>query len=150
MGRVDNQVKVRGYRIELGEIEAVLGQHPDVRENVVLAREDTPGEKRLVAYVVPTNDQRPTTADQPAARSEEGGARSDPSRFPLPASLLASRSSWSSLIGELRSFVQAKLPDYMVPAAFVVLEALPLTLNSKVDRQALPAPDSSQPTQEDP
>jgi amino acid adenylation domain-containing protein/non-ribosomal peptide synthase protein (TIGR01720 family) len=108
LGRIDHQVKIRGFRIELGEIEALLGQHPGVRETVVLPREDRPDDKRLVAYVVPKHEQAPTTS-------------------------------------ELRNYLQKQLPDHMVPSAFVLLEALPLTLNGKVDRQALPAPDKVRP-----
>jgi acyl carrier protein len=91
----------------LGEIENVLAQVPGVRETVALAREDTPGEKRLVAYMVPDRE------------------------LFLPTSAI-------------RTFLKEKLPEYMVPSAFVVLEGLPLTPNGKVDRQALPLPDQSE------
>ncbi|MFN6449694.1 MAG: amino acid adenylation domain-containing protein, partial [Nostoc sp. DedSLP05] len=105
LGRIDNQIKIRGFRIELGEIEAILSEYTGVRENVVVAREDIPGEKRLVAYFVSQLEQTPTT-------------------------------------NELRIFLKEKLPQYMVPSAFVRLELLPLTPNGKVDRKALPVPDS--------
>jgi len=114
LGRVDHQVKVRGYRIELEEIEAVLARQPGVREAAVVAREDAPGEKRLVAYVIP----RPGMG--PADTADTAGA------MPTP--------------GELRRLLAAALPDYMVPAAIVPLEALPLTPNGKLDRNALPPP----------
>jgi amino acid adenylation domain-containing protein len=104
MGRMDGQVKLRGFRIELGEIESAVALHPSVKQAVVLLREDAPGDKRLIAYLVPN----------------PGG---------IPAA------------GELRSFLLAKLPDYMVPSGFVTLPSLPLTPNGKIDRQALPAPD---------
>ncbi|WP_445299506.1 amino acid adenylation domain-containing protein [Microcoleus sp. B3-A4] len=110
LGRLDHQVKIRGFRIEQGEVESTLLQHPTVRETTVIAREDIPGDKRLVAYVVPNPEQTPT-------------------------------------IDELRRFLKQKLPDYMVPSAFVLLDALPLTPNGKVDRRALPAPDQSRPDQ---
>ncbi|HEX6288974.1 MAG TPA: amino acid adenylation domain-containing protein, partial [Herpetosiphonaceae bacterium] len=114
LGRIDQQVKLRGFRVELGEIEAVLLRHPDVREAVVLAREDTAGEKRLVAYVI---EQRTTEQTE----NQEPG----------------------TLHAQLRAFLADCLPDYMIPAAFVTLSAFPLTPNGKVDRKALPAPDRS-------
>jgi amino acid adenylation domain-containing protein/non-ribosomal peptide synthase protein (TIGR01720 family) len=123
VGRRDEQVKLRGYRIELGEVETVLGSHPAVNGVAVLAREDAPGDRRLVAYVVMTKDERRTTND----------AESDPSCVLRPA----------SFVSELRTFLSEKLPDYMLPAAFVLLDALPLTANGKLDRKALPAPNDT-------
>jgi len=108
LGRLDNQVKMRGFRIELEEIELALLPHPAVREVVLLAREDVPGDRRLVAYVVPQPQQRPSTSD-------------------------------------LRGFLQDRLPIYMLPSVFILLEALPLLPNGKLDRRSLPAPDHLQP-----
>jgi len=108
LGRADDQVKVRGFRIELGEVNAALAQHPSVRESIVLARKDVPGEKRLVAYSVCDEEARPTS-------------------------------------GDLREFLKDKLPEHMIPSAFVFLEALPLTPNGKVDRKLLPAPNWAAP-----
>jgi amino acid adenylation domain-containing protein/non-ribosomal peptide synthase protein (TIGR01720 family) len=107
LGRADFQVKIRGFRIELGEIEAALLRHGSVREVVVVAREDRPGDKRLVAYLVCTEGPAPS-------------------------------------VGEHRAFLKETLPDYMLPAAFVVLLALPLTASGKIDRRALPALDEGE------
>jgi acyl carrier protein len=106
LGRIDNQVKIRGFRIELGEIEALLASHPQIWETVVIVRDDTTGDKRLVAYIVPQSEKTIT-------------------------------------INEIRQFLKAKLPSYMVPNAFVILDALPLTANGKIDRRALPPSESS-------
>lgn len=105
LGRLDHQVKLRGYRIELGEIEAALSQSPAIQDAVVIAREDSPGEKQLVAYCI------------------------------------AGEAAQALTEAELRRFLKKKLPDYMLPAAFVWLERFPLSPNGKVDRQALPAPE---------
>ncbi|HEY0735674.1 MAG TPA: amino acid adenylation domain-containing protein, partial [Herpetosiphonaceae bacterium] len=119
LGRIDHQVKLRGFRIETAEIEAVLAQHPQVDECVVVAREDAAGDQRLVAYVV--KNLEPRTKNQ---NLESGG-----SRFLVLGS------------ADLRQHVGARLPDYMVPSAFVTLPALPKTPSGKIDRKALPAPE---------
>ncbi len=106
LGRIDDQIKIRGYRIEPNEIIRALDLHPYVRHSFVIAREDTPGDKRLVAYVVL---ERGATATHSA----------------------------------LRDFLRGGLPEYMLPAAFVRLEAFPMTSHGKIDRAALPPPDST-------
>ncbi|MDD9937291.1 MAG: amino acid adenylation domain-containing protein [Myxococcales bacterium] len=103
LGRADQQVKIRGFRLELGEVESVLTALPGVHRGVVIVREDTPGDKRLAAYVVGKG------ADKPNADA-------------------------------LRQAMRDKLPQYMVPSAIMALDALPLTVNGKVDRRALPMP----------
>ncbi|HTL18288.1 MAG TPA: amino acid adenylation domain-containing protein, partial [Patescibacteria group bacterium] len=107
LGRMDHQVKIRGFRVELGEIESALNGHPAVRESVVVARDGSAGDKRLLAYVVPV--------------------KATPN------------------ITDLRHHLLQKLPDYMVPASFLFLQALPLTTNGKVDRRALPSPGHERP-----
>ena len=134
IGRIDHQVKIRGFRIELGEIEAVLATHPLVRETVVLVREDLPGDKRLVAYVVAGQ----STADIPDPAAQDTHAMS------LVTQDAAFTPDQSSMVLALRHFLKEKLPEYMVPAAFVLLEALPLTPNGKINRKALPAPTPGQ------
>jgi acyl carrier protein len=101
LGRKDHQVKIRGFRVELGEVEATLQEYPSVLASVVMAREDAPGDVRLVAYVVGE---------------------------PLPTS------------AQLRSHLKERLPEYMIPSTFIMLESLPLNANGKIDRRALPAP----------
>lgn len=106
LGRLDFQVKIRGFRIELGEIETQLASHADIKHAVVTAREDIPGDKRLVAYLIAQPGTTPTAA-------------------------------------ALREHLRGKLPEYMVPSAFVTLDSFPLTPNGKIDRKALPKPDTA-------
>lgn len=108
LGRIDHQVKIRGFRVELGEIETFLGQHPNVRENVVVVQQEQADNVQLVAYVVAKTEVVPS-------------------------------------VSELRSFLKGKLPDHMIPSAFVVLKNLPLAPSGKVDRKALPKPDNLRP-----
>ncbi|WP_322755005.1 amino acid adenylation domain-containing protein, partial [Frankia sp. Cas3] len=112
IGRTDDQVKIRGLRVEPGEIAAVVATHPRVRQTVVTVREDAPGDKRLTAYVVPTDGVVPTAC-------EPGGG---------------------ALTESIRAHVGTRLPGYLVPAAVVFLDGLPVTANGKLDRAALPAP----------
>ena len=107
IGRKDFLVKFRGYRIELGEIESVLNQHEGVKQAVVVVREDVADDRRLVAYIVP-EQQQPST-------------------------------------NQLRSYVKERLPEYMIPSAYVMVDSLPRTPSGKIDRRALPAPGPARP-----
>ncbi len=118
LGRLDHQIKLRGFRIELGEIEAVLNQHPAVEKSVATVHTAANGEQQLVAYLALSQPQAPLVE---------------------AAALKAAQ-----LVPQWREFLAARLPGYMVPSQFVVLDALPLTPNGKIDRQRLPAPDPSQ------
>ncbi|WP_241268859.1 amino acid adenylation domain-containing protein [Streptomyces chrestomyceticus] len=140
LGRADGQVKVRGFRIEPGEVETALARHPGVAHAVVTVREDTPGDRRLAAYVVPVHPQRPAARIPAPQRPAD---RAVPGRIP------ASRRSGSGTAAPapvdadiLRAWATARLPEYMVPGAFVLLDHLPLTANGKLDRAALPAPET--------
>jgi amino acid adenylation domain-containing protein len=113
LGRIDHQVKIRGHRIELGEIEHSLIKQPNIKEAVVIAREDRPGDQRLVAYIVPTNPGLP-----------------DAAHFPFEQQKI-----WEKGLHSL-------LPAYMVPKDYVSMQQLPLTANGKIDRKALPRPES--------
>lgn len=106
LGRSDDQIKLRGFRIEPDEITAVINKHSSIQTSLVVAREETPGEKRLVAYLVLAGEEQ-----------------------------LA--------LDELHDILREAVPEYMIPSAFVVLDALPITANGKVDRRALPAPDET-------
>ncbi|MGD9898611.1 MAG: amino acid adenylation domain-containing protein [Calditrichaceae bacterium] len=106
LGRIDQQVKIRGFRIEPGEIEAIIDEFDDVHETFVMVREDLPGDKRLVAYIVTVNGHEPD-------------------------------------VSELKSQLNERLPGYMIPSSFVMLDAMPLTPNGKIDRKALPEPEFS-------
>jgi acyl carrier protein len=116
MGRNDDQVKIRGFRIEPGEIEAVLVQHPNVAQAVVTVREDKPGEKMLVAYLISDHQKTPKTNEQ------ENNA----------------------LLTSVRNFLKDKLPNYMMPSSFVSMADFPMTPNGKVDKKSLPKPDPVQ------
>ncbi|WP_204289657.1 condensation domain-containing protein, partial [Microbispora amethystogenes] len=181
VGRADEQVKIRGFRIEPGEVEAVLAAHESVAQVAVVVREDRPGDKRLVAYVVPAHNLgaqaraaiSPATGSAGAARPDVadsgalGGEGSPSSASPEAASLgtvsgVAAGSGATSGTGTgvavpddggdvrpvaaridvavLREYAASRLPDYMVPLV-VQIEAIPLTVNGKLDRTALPVPD---------
>jgi amino acid adenylation domain-containing protein len=135
LGRIDAQIKIRGFRIELGEIESVLSQHPAVREAIVLAPEETENPK-----------SESPNSEIPNSKSAIGNSQWLGRR--LVAYVVSAQQP--PTVTELNRFLRKKLPEYMVPASFVFLDALPLTPNGKVDRRNLPAPDQCRPEQESP
>jgi amino acid adenylation domain-containing protein len=122
LGRIDHQVKIRGFRIELGEIESALKQHAAIQQAVVVAREVSPGDQRLAAYVVLKNTATTDHTDDGHEMNSSGVVG-------------AAALDW-------RAYLASKLPDYMLPATYITLDALPLTPSGKIDRRALPDPDS--------
>jgi acyl-CoA synthetase (AMP-forming)/AMP-acid ligase II/acyl carrier protein len=125
VGRIDHQVKIRGCRVELGEIETVLGQHPAVRQVVVVAREEA--------------------AEQGYASNNRKSKIENPKSEKRLIAYVAARREFAPTVSDLRGFLRDKLPEYMVPSVFVILDALPLSSNGKIDRKALPAPDQARP-----
>ncbi|MGH7825279.1 MAG: amino acid adenylation domain-containing protein, partial [Candidatus Binatia bacterium] len=138
LGRIDHQVKVRGFRIEPGEIEVTLRQHRSVREAVVIAREDDDNGECGIQY---------TNGD---GKNPQFAIRNSQSTGKRLVAYVVSNHELAPGTSELRSFLKEKLPDYMVPLAFVFLDGLPLNPNGKVDHRALPAPDQSRPELENP
>jgi amino acid adenylation domain-containing protein len=138
LGRSDQQVKIRGFRVELGEIAAVLSEHPAVKDVAVVAREDRPGDTRIVAYIVGehentgTNEQTGESTTR-IPKGNPGDSAEPDSRFRVPFGRPGS--------SDLRAFLETRLPAYMLPSAFVLLPALPLTTSGKLDRDRLPAPE---------
>ena len=132
LGRVDDQVKIRGFRIELGEIESTLSQYDDVKQAVVVAREDQPGDKKLIAYVVPQEKLLSSLEQESLLTSSSQQEFAVLHGESLPA-----------LTEALRNHLTRSLPDYMIPSFFVFLNKMPLIPNGKIDRKSLPAPDLS-------
>ncbi|KAK3817372.1 MAG: L-aminoadipate-semialdehyde dehydrogenase [Benniella sp.] len=129
-GRADDQVKIRGFRIELGEIDTHLSQHPLVRENVTLVRRDKNEEQTLVSYFIPVAPSGDEIFMSSADEDDEGGSEH--------------KRRYRRLIRDIREWLKAKLPAYSVPSVFVPLSRMPLTPNGKVDKNALPFPDTPQ------
>ncbi|PIL27678.1 hypothetical protein GSI_10830 [Ganoderma sinense ZZ0214-1] len=131
-GRADDQVKIRGFRIELGEIDTHLSQHPLVRENVTLVRRDKDEEKILVTYFVPVGG--PALEEYASDVAEDADEKG----------LVSGMRKYRKLIKEIREYLKKKLPTYSVPTLFVPLKRMPLNPNGKIDKPALPFPDTAQ------
>jgi amino acid adenylation domain-containing protein len=152
LGRTDNQVKIRGHRIELGEIESALTQHPTVNQAVVIPFDEFPcgsdNPKSVLSRVEgsKTNTEQSQSIENP--KSLPAYSHNPKSKIENPKSLVAyvvSHAKTAPTVSELRHFLQSKLPDYMIPSLFIFLDALPLTSNGKLDRNALPPPDGQRP-----
>ncbi|KAJ7274974.1 alpha-aminoadipate reductase Lys1p [Mycena rebaudengoi] len=130
-GRADDQVKIRGFRIELGEIDTHLSQHPLVRENVTLVRRDKDEEKILVSYFVPLDGPELNEFASEIDDEEDKG-------------VVQGIKKYRRLIKDIREHLKKKLPTYSVPSLFVPLRRMPLNPNGKVDKPALPFPDTVQ------
>ncbi|KAF0374315.1 L-aminoadipate-semialdehyde dehydrogenase [Gigaspora margarita] len=130
VGRVDDQVKIRGFRIELGEIDTHLSQHPLVRENVTLVRRDKYEEQTLVCYFVPLQS---SDLEEFLSSADENDA----------AETMVEKRKYNRLIKQIKDYLKMKLPSYSIPSVFVPLKRMPLTPNGKIDKQALPFPDTA-------
>jgi len=138
-GRADDQIKIRGFRIELGEIDTHLSRHPAVRENVTLVRRDKYEEKVLVAYFVPLVGSE--ALDGLVSETEEGGDESSSGK-PTASDVAKGLKRYRRLIKDIREYLKTKLPSYSIPSVFVPLSRMPLNPNGKVDKPALPFPDT--------
>jgi len=134
LGRLDQQIKLRGHRIELGDVEAALRQRPGVRDAAALLREDAPGERRLVGYIVLRANDAATSGEPAASEAVTNEAVATEVGAPAATS------------DALQQALRASLPEHMVPSVIVLLDAFPLTPNGKVDRRQLPAPSGDRPT----
>ncbi|KAF9069460.1 hypothetical protein BDP27DRAFT_1325376 [Rhodocollybia butyracea] len=128
--RADNQIKIRGFRIELGEVDTHLAAHPGVRENVTLVRRDKDEEKMLVSYIVPVNSWEGDASEDKIVDAEEGGVEGGIRRYAM-------------LIRDIRTHLKKKLPGYSIPTLIIPLSRMPLNPNGKIDRPALPFPDTA-------
>ncbi|MBV9787436.1 MAG: amino acid adenylation domain-containing protein [Chloroflexi bacterium] len=152
LGRRDQQVKLRGVRVELGEIEAALEQHPRVQKAILAVHEFAPGDERLVAYIVENGEPRTQNLEPngeqtnrvPSGSTKEQTNKAVPD-LPSPAAAGEGpgvRAITEGLPSTLRAFLRAHLPASMIPAVFVPLQTVPLTPNGKIDRAALPQPET--------